>query len=139
MSNNLSFVGGYRSRTNCNYQDCCVDGHRLAGLLKVGDFIPPFGWLKPELEQHFSAMLLRKQESDLRPGRVPLFVCPECVDYGCGVVTCCVRRQGDEIVWCDFGFEYDYDVKSNRIEGLPFRFDARQYYQAFFRLATGGH
>jgi hypothetical protein len=129
MTNILSFSSGNRGK--CYYLDYYVDGVRLSDTLKVGDFIPPFGWLKPETEQKFASMLLRKTESDLRPGRIPLFVCPECVDYGCGAVTCEIARNDQQIIWTKFGFENNYDETLHRSKECEFRFDATQYWQTF--------
>ena len=67
--------------------DYYVDDRRLADVLEIGDFIPPFGWLVPEIEQPFAEMLLRKRESDFTESRVPLFVCPECAHHDCSVAA----------------------------------------------------
>lgn len=147
MADKLTFRSGHRRQTNCNFDDYYVNGKRLADILRIGDFIPPFGWLDQAVESRFADMLLRKIPSDLREGRVPLFVCPECVDYGCGVGTCEIERQGDSIVWQNFGWETDYEddvIQDDRDRELVFRFDCDDYWQTFSRYTTsseqaGGH
>lgn len=133
-----------RERSRRSYWDYYVDGQRLADELRVGDFIPPIGWLGGEAEQRFLAMLLRKADGDLPGGRVPLFVCAECADYGCGVVSCIVERTEDGIVWRDFATQNDYseDIRFDEF-GARYRytFDPSQYHGVFvghYELATRG-
>jgi hypothetical protein len=111
--NSLSFEratrGGGGGRTQVAYWDYQIDGGGLRDLLRVGDFIPPFGWLSEETDTRFRQMLLLKQASDVRSGRIPLFVCAECADYGCGVLTAAVMKDGDLMIWQSFGWERDYE------------------------------
>lgn len=115
--------------------DYFVNDHRLGDLIDVHNFVSPFGWVNPEYQQRFARMLLRKEESDLRPGRYPLFVCSECADYGCGVTTCAISREDNMIVWSDFGFENDYENNRDALdiprEYAVFKFDPTQYYETF--------
>src|SRR5579883_2027141 len=53
--------------------------------------------------------LLLKSEADLPNGRRSLFVCSECGDLGCGVITISVERAVDTMVWSDFGYENNYE------------------------------
>ncbi len=135
----LALIPGFRERTQCSYWDYEFNSHRLAERLEVGDLIPPFGWLAREVEECFALMLLRKRDSDLRPGRVPLFVCPECADYGCGVVSCRVTRQDNLVEWSDFGRETDYENslhQNERVSHLKILFDATQYHSVFQRFVS---
>lgn len=130
MPDRLTFESGHRQRTRCDYQDYVVNGKRLADTLKIGDFIPPFGWLSSEVESSFAEMLLKIKPSDLRAGRIPLFVCPECVDYGCGVGTCRVEIMDGIVTWKDFGWETNYDDELNQEpvdRELVLRFDEDDY------------
>lgn len=138
----LSFAEKLRAggggRTEIRYWDYLVNGTSLRELLRVGDFIPPFGWLTPDADTRFRGMLTRKVESDIPSRRTPLFVCPECADYGCGVFTAVVERDGDDIVWHSFGMERDYDGTLDPVaEHLQTRFvfDCRSYWLAFSSLA----
>ena len=132
MPDVIQLRNGFRSRTKCSYQDFFVNEVRLADILKIGDFIPPLGWLPPDLDLHFRRMLLRREPSDLRPGRVPLFVCPECADYGCGVGSVLITCEGDRIVWSDFRWERDYDDEFKQTEEdlrVRFSFNAIVYFR----------
>lgn len=123
-----------RERTRCSYWDYYVDDRRLSDILNVGDFIPPFGWLGSDAELHFLSMLLRKTPGDLVGGRTPLFVCPECADYGCGVVSCVIERTDDGIIWRDFGMQNDYDDDvriDDKNRYRSFAFAPSAYYQTF--------
>ncbi|MEQ1618253.1 MAG: hypothetical protein ABL883_07910 [Terricaulis sp.] len=73
--------------------------------------------------------------------RLPLYVCPECGDLGCGALTCEASRVGEKIVWLNFGFEtgiaeYTPDFASFAELG-PFEFETHQYEWAIERAATG--
>jgi len=135
----IEFRPGFRERTQCSYWDYYVDDHRLADVFKIGDFIPPFGWLSPDVEDGFANMLLRKRESDLKPARIPLFVCPECADYGCGVFTCEVTRNGEHIEWRNFAMQNNYEEGLWQDEAERWtwlNFDATEYYRAFERFLS---
>lgn len=130
----LEFRPGFREQTQCSYWDYYIDGKRLADVLGVGDFIPPFGWLPAKIERGFAEMLLRNCDSNFKPGRVPLFVCPECVDYGCGVYTCSVSREGDSILWRNFAMENDYEDGLRQDDAEKFgwyAFDVSEYHRFF--------
>ena len=49
----------------------------------------------------------------------------------CGAVTARIEREGDLIVWRDFGFENDYEEPrlSEFVDVAPIYFDARSYWQ----------
>ncbi|MET7994592.1 hypothetical protein ABZU76_27240 [Amycolatopsis sp. NPDC005232] len=105
-------------RTHREYLDFEIDGARLGESLRsLGDDV--------------IAVAPADLGADALPdGRVPLFVCPECGDLGCGGVTVVLERTADEVVWRDFGWQTDYDpeVFRERYAGLgPFRFSRAQY------------
>ena len=73
--------------------------------------------------------------------RLPLYVCPECGDLGCGALTCEAIRVGGKIVWRNFGFEtgiaeHPADFASYTEVG-PFEFDDHQYAEIIARAAKG--
>jgi hypothetical protein len=83
----------------------------------------------------------RELFSDVGAGgiRLPLYVCPECGDLGCGALTCEAFQVGDKIVWSNFGFEtaiaeYTPDFASYAEVG-PFEFDSHQYAETIARAA----
>ena len=140
MTSILELRPGFRQRTSCSYWDFFVDGKRLADVLNIRDFIPPLGWLDAGTEQHFVDMLLRKSDGDLPYNRVPLFVCPECADYGCGAFSCVIERTPSGIEWREFGMQNDYDdeIHANQLDtSTVLTFDSTQYYNALrSRLAA---
>lgn len=140
----LSIGIGIRIHRNCAYDDFFINKKRLSDILKVRDPITPFGWLgtaqvqRAELEDHFARMLLGIAPSDLRAGRVPLFICGECADYGCGVTTCTVTISDTTVEWSDFGWDVTYEEETNRFDALlghHFYFD-RVSYEAVFQRYT---
>lgn len=140
----LSLKSATRQRSRCSYWDYYADERRISTELGLGDFIPPIGWLGSEMELHFLEMLLRVSEGDLPQNRVPIFVCGECADYGCGVVSCVVERANDEIVWHDFGIQNDDSDRISREDFRPWQkysFEPSQYWSTFaghYELAKHG-
>ena len=77
------------------------------------------------------AELLQRRKPSLSTGRYQLYICPECGDIGCGAVTARVEREGEFIVWRDFGFENDYEEPqlSESTNVAPLYFEATAYWQ----------
>ena len=140
----LELRSAIRERSRCSYWDYYIDNRRLADILDVGDFIPPIGWLGPDVELHFLSMLLPKSKGDLNGNRTPLFVCAECADYGCGVLSCVVERTDDGIEWRDFGMQTDYSdeiLVDDRDRYRAYTFDPTSCYGTFaghYDLAKAG-
>ncbi len=142
MTSTLELRPGFRQRTNCSYWDYYVDGTRLADSFNIGDFIPPLGWLDARTEHHFVEMLLRKSDGDLPLNRVPLFVCPECADYGCGAFSCVIARTTAGIIWREFGMQNDYDeeIHADDCDAVVLTFEPTQYYNILrTRLAASNN
>ena len=77
--------------------------------------------------------LLLKSEADLPSDRRSLFVCAECGDLGCGAITISIKRAADRVVWCDFGYEDNYEARVLRDDYSdvgPFEFEFHQYESA---------
>jgi len=74
--------------------------------------------------------LLLNQKADLPNDRRSFFVCSECGDLGCGVITAVIERQGGTITWRAFGYENTYEdeilLDAYNTVG-PFTFDATAY------------
>ena len=118
------------SQTPVRFLDFVVDGEPLYPVM--GDVISPLGWLPAEQNKLAADRLLRKATADFPDGRRSLYVCPECAGPGCGAVSVIIERQGDNIIWRDFGYQNDYDetVHFEDFEDLgPFTFDASDYYR----------
>jgi hypothetical protein len=74
--------------------------------------------------------LLKRDPGDGSDGRTSLYVCAECGDLGCGAITVRIDETPDEIIWWDFGFEYNVggELERNAYSSLgPFRFDRPSY------------
>jgi hypothetical protein len=82
--NRRTVVGGQTAR---DYFDFFVDGKSLHEILDLSDQIGCLGWGLPEIEKHTIAQLLAKESPVPKSGRVPIYICPECGDLGCGAVT----------------------------------------------------
>ena len=124
---------GESGRTEQRYLDFVVDGTSLYDRLGLGDQVTPLGCWPLETERACLQQLLSAS------GRVPLYVCGECGDLGCGAVTALVERTRDGFVWRDFAFQNDasiVDADSYRAIG-PFVFNKTDYWQVLnARAAT---
>ena len=132
----LSIRRGLRVQRSCPYDDFYINNRRLSDLLKIVDPITPFGWLgtdqvpKAEVEDRFARMLLGIEPSDLRPDRIPIFICGECADYGCGATTCRVTLSDNLVEWSHFGCDNNYEEGTHHPDGLlghHFCFDRESY------------
>jgi hypothetical protein len=59
-----------------------------------------------------------------------LFICSECGDLGCGAITLTVAKEGDAVLWKNFGYEnnYDTEIEFDEYKGVgPFKFDRADY------------
>jgi len=119
---------GGNGKTARIYSDFYVSGTRLLDLLgwPDADFITPLGWGAVEVQRSAIANFLSCQKPSHSNGRCPLYICPECADFGCGAVTARVEREGDFIVWRDFAFENGYE-EPRLYDLTPLRFDATGY------------
>lgn len=94
-----------------------------------------YGDLRPRLwtglvpiDLETRSFLLCELEGDTPSGRVGLYHCPICFNYGCGVVSVRITRFDDDYVWSDFCFEEDVRDTCEPIERLgPFRFHGDDY------------
>ena len=112
-----------------SFSDFKIGNIMLASHLGVSDEISSL-----DVNPSYAKQLLLKERSDLKSGRVPLYVCKCCADLGCGATSVLVEDLGDKIRWSEFGRE------SNWEEGLfqndymkrtgPFYFDKTEYLSA---------
>jgi hypothetical protein len=128
----LTLKPAIREQSRTSYLDLYVNEKRLAAILDAGDLITPLGWLNQENEQHFVRMLEGKASGDLPSLRVPLFICPECADYGCGTIACRISYEDNVAVWSDFAWESSVEIKQLNFE-YRYQFDATEYVRIFNR------
>jgi hypothetical protein len=111
-----------------------VDGTSLYDRLRVGDQVTALGCWPVETEREYIQQLLAAS------GRVPLYVCAECGDLGCGAITTRVDRTPDGFVWHDFAFESNSDASMADAESYravgPFVFNKTEYWRVFNERAT---
>ena len=95
----------------------------------MGCFVKGFS----EQNEKMTATLLALTEPHTVSGRVPLYVCPECGDIGCGAITVTIEKTAEHFVWKDFGYENNYYDGMPLLENYrqigPFFFDSNQYSQ----------
>jgi hypothetical protein len=67
---------------------------------------------------------------------VPLYVCPECADLGCGGLTARVVEDHESFAWLDLAFETNYQEAppTDFLEVRPFYFEKRGYESAIRRF-----
>jgi hypothetical protein len=104
------------TRGNATYFEIEVDGRRLAqhfaGRLGAHPSqLSPLGWSSANetFRAKVVSQLLAEIPSDLESGRIPVLVCEECGDVGCGAFTVRVVREGEHVKWTDWAFENGRD------------------------------
>jgi len=115
-------------RGSCN--DFTISGKPLLPIIERSgyDLLPRLGGDLVPLDMELRARLLCDVAGDTPSGRVALYICPECGDFGCGVVSAKVTKDGDRVEWSAFGYENDHDGAFVPIERLgPFRFEWSEY------------
>ena len=101
--------------TERRYLDFVVDGASLLDRLRGPDLVSGLGCWPSEFEHESLRQLLAQAPGASPSGRVPLYVCGECGDLGCGAITAIVERTPAGFAWRDFAFENDYDDASHRV------------------------
>ena len=113
---------GGGGKTQRDHLDFVVDGRSLLDRLPPVDNVGVLGWGPPEVEASAIAQLLLRQPSEMPGGRVPLYVCAECGDLGCGAVTAHVEKTSDAFVWSDLAWEVNYHFEPDD-DGILRRYD----------------
>jgi hypothetical protein len=68
-------------------------------------------------------------------GRVPLYICPECADLGCGCVSARIIEDDDSFAWLELAFENNYEPGPTEVFDVrPFDFEKRAYEAAVRRF-----
>lgn len=148
MVNSLSLQRGVRagterrdsaSQTRREFVTFVVDGDNLGELLgpMIGlnnlalDLVPVlvFNW-SSGFPGHDFDRLKGELEAALPGGRIPLYVCAECGDLGCGSVTVEIEQSPSSVIWRNFGYQNGYEPfeQSDTFPDLgPFTFDRAEY------------
>jgi hypothetical protein len=133
----LTFIAAERTRQRrISYWDFAVNGRPLREIVNPGDFIGVFGWQSAAIEKQFFVQLLGREPSELSSGRVPIYICPECADLGCGCLSIKLTKSDEAFAWSEFNFENNYETPHDE-RALPvptFVFHKSEYYQALNRF-----
>jgi hypothetical protein len=120
------------SKSGGHRYDFFVSGSPLLRLLprSLREWAPRLGGEFQPIDSDTRDLLLLEAPGDLPSGRVALYVCPICGDYGCGVIGALVFREGATIIWSDFALE-SLEQSPKGIESLgPFKFIEADYRRA---------
>jgi len=136
----LDFVDALRAgstnQQRRRFYDYTINGTPLRSMIDPGDNVGLFGWLPRESEAEFARWLLMREPSKLRSGRVPIYICPECGDIGCGAYSVYVRQNDDCFTWDSFAYENGYE-EPQIIDGVgPFTFEKHAYEAAITDAAA---
>src|SRR5487761_2745313 len=69
------------------------------------------GWKFAQMDAQRDSLeqFLARRASTLISGRVPILVCEECGDPGCGAIAAWIERSGPVVNWSDWAFENGYE------------------------------
>jgi hypothetical protein len=136
--NTVSLVPATLARFS--YWEIEVDGvplpqHFTGGRGAHAAQISPLGWTSSSAQSRVAAVeaLLSGHSSSLESGRVPVLVCAECGDVGCGAVAVRIAPVGDRVRWTDWAYENGYEPAASlewRLRPGDFVFDRRAYENA---------
>ena len=122
-----------QERLSCDF---IIDGKSLLELLTksisldspdlMGCFVSGF----PNQNEHSRSALLCLDAAPLESGRVPLYICPECGDLGCGLFAARVSKVPSGYTWNDFAYENGYEAPAPCLEVPTFRFADSEYLNA---------
>jgi hypothetical protein len=104
------------TRGKLTYFEIEVDGRRLAHHFagpsgSHPSQLSPLGW-SSAIEAHRAKVVLQflaEGPAEFKSGRVPVLVCEECGDVGCGAFAVRVVREGALIKWTDWALENGKD------------------------------
>jgi hypothetical protein len=133
----VKYPGG-ASKSERHFLDFVIGGESL--WEKVGKPLDAVSVICFELsrEETIEAVnrLLLTEKAIIPRDRRALFICSECGDIGCGAVTAFVLRDGQSVVWRDFGYENDYeeDMRLDKYKQIgPYMFDWKEYESALLQ------
>ncbi|NUW46291.1 hypothetical protein [Nonomuraea rhodomycinica] len=126
---------GSSFRSECRFLDFVIDGRSLLEMMSERNFgnadMASVLWLAPTLDDDDAVgRLLGRSASPLDDGRIPLYVCPECGDLGCGALTVVLEISSGQVIWRDPGWQTDYEDEvhyEDFADISPFVFDRAQY------------
>jgi hypothetical protein len=128
---------GGHSRHEVIFYDFVISGQRFGDIINLEtlDKVSPFSdTLRLSDKLWHIDSLTFKVESTLTSGRTILYVCPECGDLECGVVSMKMEATEETIIWKDFGIETNLEGLVEAWELLDIEFDKKAYLTSFENL-----
>lgn len=126
---------GSSNTTERSYYDFIINEKSLSEKLKMvqQDLIGSFGWARKNYDRELAKQFMGLQKSHLESGRYPLFLCPECGDIGCGMITIDIVFEQNQVIWENFAYENGYEPIYFEYFEYPivYVFDKEQYLQVF--------
>jgi hypothetical protein len=125
--------GDNKDTTERHYLDFIISGKSLKTILDMedSDKITPFGLYDEKYEKQIKNSFKLQGKPELRTKRVPLYICAECGDIGCGAITVSVKCRENKIIWEEFGYENGFEDLKEYNHIKPIEFDKESYLQAF--------
>jgi hypothetical protein len=127
----VKYPGGM-SKSERHFLDFVIDGESLwekVGRPRDTVSIICFEYPREEIVKALNRLLLTER-AVIPSDRRSLFICSECGDIGCGAVTASVIREGQSVVWKEFGFENNYEanIRLDNYKHIgPFTFNWKEY------------
>jgi len=100
----------------------------LSKILERPGLMGVFGWQDAKIERRFAFQLLRREPSELPSGRVPLYICGECGDLGCGCIAVLVTELEECVIWSSFSNDNPLLHADTSDELAPSFPDVRDHY-----------
>jgi hypothetical protein len=127
-------------RTVSTFIDIYVDDTSLLDILNIMEasvITPYFTGSKSNFLSILKGLVV---ENDLPSGIIPVYVCAECGDYGCGVFGWKIDIRDKDVRWYGFqwddnlGDELESDISDDRTSTTELYFDKIQYFEALNRI-----
>lgn len=126
---------GSNNTTERSYYDFIINEKSLSEKLNMvqRDLIGSFGWAMNDYDRALAKQFMGLQKSDLDSARYPLFVCPECGDIGCGMITIDIVFEPNQVIWENFAYENGYEPIDFEYFEYPivYIFDKEDYLKIF--------
>ena len=126
---------GGGGKTERHYYDYLINDRLLSEIIEIGDQIGVFGGFGEKDDRTHFNELLSKKKSELKSGRVPIYICPECGDLGCGCISIEIIKTNEGFIWKSFGFENNYENGIAESYDIgEFFFNKTQYYEELKKI-----
>ena len=124
---------GSKNQTEREFQDFIVNGKSLYEMFGEPDLVGAIGSFGKEVNIEAVNLLLLNKNSELNSKRIPIYICPECGDLGCGAITISIIENDKSFIWSSFGYENNYqdELLKEYKEVGPFRFQKEEYLKLF--------